>query len=162
MKNPRVKYNVNFLKDKATKDQFNITLSNKFQILEELDNIEDQWSQIKDMINNTCEKTLGRKSYTQKEWVTAETLRKVQERKQKKGAINCSRTRKEKATAQAEYNKAHKEVRQSVRKDRRTYIENLAAQAEEAANMRNMKDLYDTTKKLAENFRQKSQQIKDN
>jgi hypothetical protein len=28
MKNPRVKYNVNFLKDKATKDQFNITLSN--------------------------------------------------------------------------------------------------------------------------------------
>jgi hypothetical protein len=25
-----------------------------------------------------------------------------------------------------------------------------------------MKDLYDTTKKLAENFRQKSQQIKDN
>jgi hypothetical protein len=86
----------------------------------------------------------------------------VQERKQKKGAINCSRTRKEKATAQAEYNKAHKEVRQSVRKDRRTYIENLAAQAEEAANMRNMKDLYDTTKKLAENFRQKSQQIKDN
>jgi hypothetical protein len=38
MKNPGVKYNVNFLKDKTTKDQFNITLSNKFQILEELDN----------------------------------------------------------------------------------------------------------------------------
>ena len=56
---------------------------------------------------------------------------------------------KEKATAQAEYNKAPKEVRQSVRKDRRTYIENIAAQAEEAANMRNMKDLYDTTKILA-------------
>jgi hypothetical protein len=103
MKNPRVKYNVNFLKDKATKDQFNITLSNKFQILEELDNIEDQWSQIKD---------------TQKEWITPETLRKVQERKQKKGAINCSRIRKEKATAQAlKYNKAHKEVRKSVRQE---------------------------------------------
>jgi hypothetical protein len=43
---------------------------------------------------------------------------------------------------------AHKEVRQSVRKDWRTYTENLAAQAEEAANMRNMKYLhvYDTTK----------------
>jgi hypothetical protein len=38
MKNSRVKYNVNFLKDKTTKDQFNITLSSKFQILEELDN----------------------------------------------------------------------------------------------------------------------------
>ena len=159
MKNPRVEYNVNFLKDKTTKDQFNITLSNKLQILEELDNIEDQWSQIKDIINNTCEETIGRKSYTQKEWITPETLRKVQERKQKKGAINCSRSRKEKATAQAEYNKYHKEIRQSVRKDRITYIENLAAQ--EAANMRNMKDLYDTTKKLAGNFRQTSQQIKD-
>ena len=89
------------------------------------------------MINNTCEETLGRKSYIQKEWITPETLRKVQERRQKKGAINCSRTRKEKATAQTEYNKAHTEVRQSVRKDRRIYIENIAAQAEEAANMRN-------------------------
>ena len=152
MKNPRVKYNVNFLKDKATKDQFNITLSNKFQILDEHGNIEDQWSQIKDMINNTCEETHGRKSYTQKEWIRPETLRKVQERKQKKCATNCSRTRKEKATAQAEYNKAHKEVKQSVRKDRRTYIENLAAQAEEAANMRNMKDLYDTTKNTCRKF----------
>jgi hypothetical protein len=38
MKNPRVKYNVNFLKDETTKDQFNITLSSKFQILEKLDN----------------------------------------------------------------------------------------------------------------------------
>ena len=75
----------------------------------------------------------------------------MQERKQKKGAINCSRTRKEKAATQAaEYNKAHKQVRQSVRKDRRTYIENLVAQAEEAANMSNMKDLYDTTKTLAQ------------
>jgi hypothetical protein len=120
MTNPRVKYNVNFLKNKITKEQFNITLSNKFQILEELDNIEDQWSQIKYMINNTCEETLGRKSYTQKEWITPETLRKVQERKQKKGAINSSRTREEKATAQTERNKARTEIRQSVRKDRRT------------------------------------------
>jgi hypothetical protein len=79
-------------------------------LLEELDNIEDKWSQIQDMINNTCEETLGRKSYTQNEWITPETLRKVQERKQKKDAINWSRTREEKATAQAlEYNKAHKD-----------------------------------------------------
>ena len=95
------------------------------------------------MINSTCEETLGRKSYTQKEWITPETLRKVQEIKQKKGAINSSITRKEKATAQTEYNKAHQKVRQSVRNNRRTYIENIAAQVDEAANMRNMKDLYD-------------------
>ncbi|CAG2246715.1 unnamed protein product [Mytilus edulis] len=103
MKNSsRVKYNVNFLREKTEKEQFNITLSNKFQLLEELDNIEDQWSQIKE-----------------------------------------------------------KEVRQCVRKDKRAYIENLASQAEEAANMRNMKDLYDTTKKLAGKFRQTGQQVKD-
>ncbi|CAG2232164.1 unnamed protein product [Mytilus edulis] len=102
MKNSsRVKYNVNFLREKTEKEQFNITLSNKFQLLEELDNIEDQWSQIKE------------------------------------------------------------EVRQCVRKDKRAYIENLASQAEEAANMRNMKDLYDTTKKLAGKFRQTGQQVKD-
>jgi hypothetical protein len=43
----------------------------------QLDNVEDQWSQIKDTINNTCEETLGRKSYIQKEWITPEALRKV-------------------------------------------------------------------------------------
>ena len=111
------------------------------------------------MIHNTCEETLGSSLI---KVIPRLNFHTDDKKVQKKGAINCSRTRKEKATAQTEYNKAHKEVRQSVRKDRRTYIENLAAQAEEAANMRNMKDLYDTTKKLAENFRQKSQQIKDN
>ena len=30
------------------------------------------------MINNACEEILGRKSFTQKEWITPETLREVQ------------------------------------------------------------------------------------
>ena len=65
-----------------------------------------------------------------------------------------AKTRKLKADAENDYNKTHKEVRQCVRKDRRAYIENLASQADEAANMRNMKDLYDRTTKLASKFKQ--------
>jgi hypothetical protein len=86
------------------------------------------------MIHNTCEETLGSSLI---KVIPRLNFHTDDKKVQKKGAINCSRTRKEKATAQTEYNKAHKEVRQSVRKDRRTYIENLAPQAEEAANMRN-------------------------
>ena len=105
-----VKYNENFLREKTEKEQSNITLSNKFQLLEKLDNIEDQWSQIKEVINSTCEETLGRKTHTQKEWITPATLMKVNERKQKKDKLNRSKTRKSNVDAQTDYNKSHMEV----------------------------------------------------
>ena len=67
-------------------------------------------------------------------------------KKIKKEAVNVRRTRASKAAAQAEYTEAHKEVKRSVKKDKRDYIDSLAQQAEEAAYHGNMKDLYMTTK----------------
>jgi hypothetical protein len=84
MKNPRVKYNINFLKDKTTRDQSNITLSNKFQILEKLYNIEDQWSQIKDMINNTCEETLSIENHSHKKSGSHQKLLKKSRRENRR------------------------------------------------------------------------------
>ena len=50
------------------------------------------------------------------------------------------------------YTEAHKEVRRSVKKDKREYYEHLADKAEQAAKSGNMKELYDTTRKLAGKF----------
>ncbi|KAJ8384128.1 hypothetical protein AAFF_G00208300 [Aldrovandia affinis] len=91
---------------------------------------------------------LGRRTRKHKEWITPETLDKIQQRRGLKEKINNSRTRAEKALAQKEYNSWHKEVRKSIRKDKREQVERLAQEAEEAAAQRNMKELYAITKKL--------------
>ena len=160
------RYNVNYLKDRATKEQYGIALSNRFQVLQEILEeeempVDEHWMQVKEMLNVTCEEVLGRKKTQQKEWLSAESNRKIEERKQKKATVNNSRTRNEKQRAQREYTEAHKEVKKSIRNDRRQYIEDLAEEAEAAAAAHNMKDLYDTTKKLCGKFQQSDRPIKD-
>nr|KAG5688778.1 hypothetical protein BaRGS_030647 [Batillaria attramentaria] len=86
---------------------------------------------------------------------------KLEVRKEKKTALNTSRTRRAKAKAQEEYTAADREVKRSTRKDKRDYIDNLASQAEEAARQGNLKDLYQVTKKLAGKFQQTDKPVKD-
>ncbi|CAH8630825.1 unnamed protein product [Schistosoma intercalatum] len=88
-----------------------------------------------------------------KEWITVDTLGKIQERRDKKAAMNTSRTRAEKTKAQAEYTEVNKQVKKSIRIDKRQHVEDLAMTAEKAAREGNMGQLYDTTKKLSGNHR---------
>ena len=60
------KYNVGLLRDKDTQAAFQISLSNRFQPLQELieDNetdIETQWEHCKKLWHDTCEEVLGKK-----------------------------------------------------------------------------------------------------
>ena len=75
--------------------------------------------------------------------------------------LNTSRTRAAKSKAQAEYTAAEREVKRSIRNDKRDYINHLASQAEEAVSESNFKDLYLTTKKLAGKFQQTDMPVKD-
>ncbi|VDO92678.1 unnamed protein product [Schistosoma margrebowiei] len=84
-----------------------------------------------------------------KEWITVDTLDNIQERRNKKAAINTSRTRAEKAKAQADYTEENKHVKWSIRTDKRKYMEDLVMTAEKAAREGNMRQLYDITKKLS-------------
>ena len=157
----KARFNVNFLKDRTVKENYQIELSNGYQVLQELTEedmemeieIESEWNQIKESLTTTCENTLGRRKTQQKEWISAESYRKIEERKAKKATINTSKTRARKSRAQKAYIAASKEVKKSVRKGKRNYIEGLAKEAEEAASSGNMKQLYDTTKRLCGKFR---------
>ena len=146
------RYNVDYLKDQNTAQEYKVALSNRFKVLQELYdedegvNIDRHWSHIKETVNTTCEEVLGRRKPQQKDWISAETIRKIQIRKYKKGAVNSSRTGAAKAAAQKEHTAANREVRKSVKTDKRDFVEGLAEEAERAAASRNMKQLYDTTK----------------
>ncbi|CAH2294658.1 Hypothetical predicted protein [Pelobates cultripes] len=115
----RVKYDDSRLRITSIREKFGLKLKNKFEVLHELH---------------------------EKEESKAETLGLIEERKQKKVAVN-NRTRAEKAKAQVEYTEVHRAVKKSIRKDKKDYIDGLAAEAEQAAYNSNMKQLYGTAKK---------------
>ncbi|VDO87013.1 unnamed protein product [Schistosoma margrebowiei] len=96
-------------------NKFKIVLSNKFQAFHDLLNgeettVESNCKGIKEAIISTCHEVLGHKKHHHKEWITVGTLEKIQERRNKKAAINTSRTRAERAKAQAEYTEVNKQA----------------------------------------------------
>ena len=84
----RHKYNVSVLKDPKTKEDFNLSLINRFQVLQEVleqeeeeVDVETHWQHVQDTVMATCEEVVGPQKYHQKKWISIDTLRKVQERK---------------------------------------------------------------------------------
>ncbi|VDP87046.1 unnamed protein product [Schistosoma mattheei] len=90
---------------------------------EEETTMENNWKGIKEALTSTCQEVLGLKKHHHKEWISTETLDKI---KEKKTAINKSRTRAEKVQAQAEYIEANKQVKKSIKADKYKYVEELA------------------------------------
>ncbi|VDO77227.1 unnamed protein product [Schistosoma margrebowiei] len=102
------RFNTAFLRDTDKLTEFKITTNKRLQSLQDLlkegeTSIEDNWKGIKEALNSTCEELLGLKKHQHKEWISIETLDKIKERKNKKAAINNSRTRAEKVQPQAEH-----------------------------------------------------------
>ena len=162
----RTKYNVGLLRDKDTQAAFQISLSNRFQLLQELieDNetdIETQWKHCKKLWQDTCEEVLGKKKTQHKEWISADTIHKLETRRERKTVLNYSRNKAAKARAQEEYMAVDREVKRSIKKDKRDYIDDLARQAETAARQRNMRDLYLVTKKMTGKYQQTDKPVMD-
>ncbi|VDO72570.1 unnamed protein product [Schistosoma margrebowiei] len=139
------KFNTAFLQDTNKLNEFKIVLSNKFQAFHDLLNGEETamgsiWKGIKETITSTCHE--------------------IQERRNKKAAINTSRTRAEKAKAQVEYTEVNEQVKRSIRTDKRKFVEDLAMTTEKAAREGNVRRLYDTKKKLAGNRRNPERPVK--
>ena len=104
---------------------------------------------IKDAVTYSCRQVLGSKKYTRKEWITTETLEKIDGRKNRKAALNNSRTRSDKIGVQAAYTEANKMVKMNITADKKAYLDCLAVEAEEAAHHGNMRAVYANTRKLS-------------
>ena len=155
----RTKYSVGLLRNKDTQAAFQISFSNRFQPLQELieddeTDIETQWEHCKKLWNNTCEEVLGKKK-------TQHIIRNLEARRERKTVMKNSRTRAAKAKTHEEYTAADREVKRSIKKDKRDYIDDLARQAETAAEQGNLRDLYLVTKKLTDKFQQTDKPVVD-
>lgn len=160
----RQRYNISALKETARLEVFRSTLSKNAQILQQrIDRktMDEKWQSIKEAITSTCKEVLGNKKQGQKEWISVGTLEKIQERKRKKAEINSSHTRARKAKAQEQYTEANRIVKRSIRADKRNYMEALAAEAEDAAQNGNMREMYTNIKKLSGKFSQPERPVRD-
>ena len=162
----RTKYNVGLVRDKYTQAAFQISLSNRFQPLQELieDNetdIETQWEYCRKLWHDTCQEVLGKKKTQHKEQISTDTIHKLEIRGERKTVLNNSWTRAAKARAQEEYTAVDREAKRSIKKDKRDYIDDLARQAETAAGQGNLRDLYLLTKKLTSKFQQTDKPVMD-
>ena len=168
------KYNIRMLKDDGIKNRFQLTISNKYQVLaslqeneehrEERDNqrtVNEMWQGMKNAWKETCEETLGRERKQHKTFLSLDTLKKIEARKKAKETLNHSRTRAKTTEARIRYSEVNKEVKRSIRNDRRNFVEDLARQAEEASGRGDAKELYSITKKLAGDRKIPDRPVKD-
>ena len=161
--NKRQRYDTTLLKDPGKLDEFKISLTNRFQILQEPvedETMDQMWLRVKETVTSTCQEVLGTKKRIHKEWITSQTVKEIEARKQKKAAVNNSRTRTGKARARDEYAEANKQVRKSIKADKRNYVDKLASEAERAAHQGNMRELYTTVKKLSGKFNKPERPVK--
>jgi hypothetical protein len=70
-----------------------------------------------------------------------ETWNKIKEMKELKSRINNSKTREQKAIAQAQYTEANVQVKRSVMRDKRQWADELAQKTEEAEKKGDLKEL---------------------
>jgi len=152
-RNPRIRFDVKKLRTKETRETFQITLRNRFEVLREEDNegesVENTWSTLKHAIVEACEENLGRPPPNRKPWIKDETWQKVEERKKLKQDLNQARTRQQKQCAANRYNEMAKEVKKQLREDKRAFFNEMAEQAETAAGKGDLKALYTTTRLMS-------------
>ena len=146
------RFDVNKLKTPEIKHEFSVEIRNKFEILQhEAALTIDSLNQA---MRETGEKILGYKQSKKKEWISRETLNKIEERREVKKKLLSTKSERLRERFATEHREKDKIVKNSARNDRRQYTEDLAQEAEEAAHQNDMKTVYQITRKLKGDFGQ--------
>ena len=155
------KYDIEKLKNPRTKTMFSIELKNRFQALQDLANeneentdyIEDSWKSVENIYKETSMKCLGYKGIQKKkEWLQPETWKAIEERRDAKKRYIDSKSERLRERYKQEYSEAQRKVKRMARADKRKNINDLAEQAQEAANKGEQGELYKITKQICGKF----------
>ena len=155
-------YNVGLLRNKNTQAAFQISLSNTATRADRRQ-WDGHWNTV-----GTLQEALAR-HMSRGPWQEEDTAQGVDlcqhhpqagnKERERKTVLNNSRTKA--AKAKEEYTAVDREVKRSIKKDKRDYTDDLARQAETAAGQGNLRDLYLVTMKLMGKFQQTDKPVKD-
>ena len=112
----------------VTKQEFVLELRNRFRALTDTSEDTDHdatntWDTIKKTYVEVAAKVLGHKKKNHKEWLTPETWKKIEERKQLKIKMLSTKSARLQQQVQEAYKGKDKEVKKSARNEKRSYVE---------------------------------------
>ena len=140
------------LKCPSLKQQFVLEIRNRFQALadttEDDTSVNTKWDVIKNTYVDAAIKILGYKKKNNKKWITPGTWQKIEERKQLKAKLLNTKSLRLQEQVKKAYTSKDKEVKRSARKDKRSFVEGLALEAEQAAARGELGTVYKITKQL--------------
>ena len=116
----------------------------------------DSFNQV---LTETSKALLGYRKNRKEEWIKTDTWKTIDERKETRKKINDTKSQRIKEQLHTRYSTLDKEVKRKTKADKRAFIENLADEAETAAQMQNT--LYNITKALAGGFKNSDIPMKD-
>ena len=91
------------------------------------------------VLMDAIDKVLGLKKNKKEEWITVDTWKKIDERKETKKKLNQAKSQRLKAHLQTAYSEQEKEVKRMTSKDKKEFVDKLADEAENAAERRDLR-----------------------
>ena len=147
---PQRPFAVEKLNDRTIVEQYQLKLQNRFQVLENIAEIEDQWTQFKDIVTMSAEETIGRRRGTQREkWIQDRTWKHIDDRKNIKKQMEEAKTPEQATTTALKYRELDRQVKKSCRADKKVWLEQKGAEAQEAATKNDRKALYRLVREMA-------------
>ena len=151
----RVKYDTARLRNEEVLRQFNVALQNRYQVLEneetaveESEEVEQDFEVMKKAYTEVAETVLGRPRKKKKPWISEESWSLIDQREEINRKILGTRSERVKKQLRAKYAEKNREVKRSIKTDRKKWMEKITCEAEEAAGNQHMKTLYGLTKIL--------------
>jgi len=151
------------LKDPDVRHNFTLELKNKFSILNAIpvDDLDEKNEMIQKAFVETSQVVLGHRKKQRKAWISDTTWDLIEERKTTKKQLLACKSHESREQLSQEYKAKNSEVKKSSRRDKRTYIDNLAKEAQEAADKGDTRTVYKITKSLTGGFTNTSTIVKD-
>ena len=151
----RTKYDTAKLKNEDILKTFSITLRNRYQVLEDEapvvcgdDEVERDFQVMEKAFTEVANEILGKPRKMKKPWISEESWSLVDQRGVFKKKILGTHSERVKRQIQVQYVAKDREVKRSIKADKKKWMENIASEAEEAARSQHMKTLYRLTKTL--------------
>ena len=153
------RFDVSKFRDSETCGKFQIEIRNRFSVLE--DEQELDIAVFNKVLMDASDKVLGNKKNKKEEWITGDTWKKIDERKETKKKLNQATSQRLKDRLQTAYSEQDKEVKRMTRKDKKEFVDKVADEAENAAERRDLRSLYKITKTLTGGFHNNDRPVKN-
>ena len=142
-----VKYDIANLREDKVSNAYKMKLHELFDKAEAKGNVDAMWTQMKDNIHSAAAKNIGSAKRKKNPWISTETLQMIEKRaRARKGSTKGFLRR---------------EVKKSVRKDRKAFYDGLAEQMTHADNTGDTRKVHSIAKQLSSKSSGLSDNIKD-